>query len=154
MPVPEPLLLALGHWTGTSRLHQSWLPEDQKIQESASTFSIVTDPKQTFATVDYTWSTDGVEQTGRMLVAGGESGAVSAGWSDSWHQNGGVLALIGNGMTGPVKVTGAYSAPEGPDWGWRIELDLTGPETFEMRMFTITPDGEEEWAVQGDYRRA
>ncbi|MBS1714440.1 MAG: hypothetical protein JST30_08910 [Armatimonadetes bacterium] len=154
MPVPEPLLKAVGRWTGSSRLNLPYLPEGEQVEESASTLTVTTDQKQTYATVDITWSTKGDDQTGRILVAGGEDGNVSAGWSDSWHQSGGVMSLVGNGMTGPTKVTGAFSAGEGPDWGWRIEFWSDGPDAFQMKMFVITPDGEETWAVQGDYVRA
>jgi len=153
MPVPRHLLDAIGHWTGTSKLHLSWLPEDRRVEESASTLTVSTDLKQTFATIDTTWSTEGDEQAGRMVLSARDGGEISAGWADSWHQNTSVMFLVGHGTDGPIKVTGAYKAPEGPNWGWRIEIELTGPDTLQHRMVNITPDGEEEWAVQGDYRR-
>ena len=46
------------------------------------------------------------------------------------------------------------SAPSSPDWGWRIELEVTELDEFEMRMYNISPQGEEELAVQARYDRS
>jgi hypothetical protein len=53
-----------------------------------------------------------------------------------------------------VVVRGSYPAPTGPDWGWRIELDLRLADQLQMRMVNITPDGQEMLAVQAVYARS
>ncbi len=113
------------------------------------------DPRETYASVRYTWAEGGEPQTGHMLLCGSEkTGELSCGWSDSWHQSGEVMPLKGDGMAdGPARVTGSYGGDEGPAWGWRIEFEQVGEE-LAFRMVNITPDGEEDWAVQASYRRA
>ena len=54
---------------------------------------------------------------------------------------------------GLVSVHGTYGAGEGPDWGWRITVEADGPDAFVMRMFNITPDGEEAPAVEATFTR-
>ena len=153
MAVPKPMLDARGKWQGKSRLHLSWLPEDQRITESESDLVVAADPNCAYATVKYTWVHEGKAQSGLLLVAAGENGDASGGWADSWHQSGGVLALKGAGPDdGPLRLTGSYSAGEPPEWGWRIEVESSESELV-LRMINITPDGDEEWAVEGRYQK-
>ena len=42
----------------------------------------------------------------------------------------------------------SYSAGEGPDWGWRIEVRVPGPDAFLIEMFNIEPGGKESIAVR------
>jgi hypothetical protein len=54
---------------------------------------------------------------------------------------------------GDVNVRGSYPAPERPDGGWRMTLEMPTPESLLLRMFNITPDGQEAWAVEASCRR-
>jgi hypothetical protein len=40
-----------------------------------------------------------------------------------------------------LRLYGTYSGGEGPDWGWRIELDLRDPEHATLEMFNLEPAG-------------
>jgi hypothetical protein len=53
-----------------------------------------------------------------------------------------------------IIMRGSYPAPEGPDWGWRIEIEPKAPDAFELCLFNIAPDGQEALAVLADYERA
>ena len=37
--------------------------------------------------------------------------------------------------------------PPRPDWGWRIEIHPAVADGFQLRMYNITPDGEEALAA-------
>jgi hypothetical protein len=49
---------------------------------------------------------------------------------------------------------GSYAAPPGPDWGWRITIRSASPAEFQIVMHNISPDGQEDLAVQIDYARS
>lgn len=50
-------------------------------------------------------------------------------------------------------LNGTYGSGEGPDWGWRTEFNLTGPDTLVMEAYNITPDGQEALAVRAKLTR-
>jgi hypothetical protein len=52
---------------------------------------------------------------------------------------------------GQLSAVGSYSAPEGPDWGWRIVVAAGQEGGFELRMYNIPPDGGEALAVEAKY---
>ena len=47
---------------------------------------------------------------------------------------------------------GSYCAG-GERWGWRTEVSQPDPEHLDIRMFNITPAGEEALAVEVNYTR-
>lgn len=85
-----------------------------------------------------------------VLAQGGE---VSFGWSDSWHQSGEVMLLRGTPKAeGVLSAQGSYRVEGHPEWHWRIELER-GTDQLILRMTNISPEGEEEWAVEAIYSR-
>jgi len=153
MAIPKSIRDAQGVWTGNSKLHLSWNQPPENILESFSNLSIALDPIGEFALVDYDWIYKGEMQHGQMLVAGNtESGEVSGGWADSWHQNTAVMALSGTGMDGEINLKGEYAVEGHPNWGWRITLELAD-ESLMFWMYNVSPEGDEEWAVEGTYGR-
>ncbi|RYG69893.1 DUF1579 domain-containing protein [bacterium] len=158
MAVPKRLHEAVGQWNGKSQLHLPFLPPEKRVTESASRLHIETGAHDAFATITYTWETEGERQEGTMLVCmapeseTGKTKAVQIGWVDSWHQNSAVMHLVGHeSETGAVKAKGAFTAG-GETWGWTIAFDLTGDE-LALTMENLTPSGEAEWAVRATYRR-
>ena len=155
MAVPKPIIKLVGSWKGSSRLNLSWLPEGEQIKVSTSSMQVKTDKGSNYATITYTWVYENESQSGTLIIAASESGTASCGWSDSWHQNSGVLALTGSTTDdGNTGVTGSYGDGQGgPDWGWRIEIAPTNEQNLSFRMFNIDPDGIETWAVEAVYQR-
>ena len=154
MAIPATVSKAQGEWKGQSRLHLSWLPDDQKIQESESSLSIKIDKNQSFARLDYSWSNeDGLQEGALLLASSSASDAVTGGWSDSWHQSGAVMALSGADTDSGTKVSGHYAVEGHPDWGWKIELESKDKDTLVLRMTNVSPEGEEDWAVEAKYSR-
>lgn len=153
MAIPKTIRDAAGTWNGNSKLHLSWNQPPENILESFSNLSISLDPIGAFALVDYDWVYEGEMQHGQMLVAGNQdSGDVTGGWTDSWHQNTVVMALSGTGMEDELNLKGEYAVEGHPNWGWRITLAMEG-ESLSFKMFNVSPEGDEEWAVEGIYAR-
>jgi hypothetical protein len=56
-----------------------------------------------------------------------------------------------------VAVTGAYAAPPGPDWGWRIEVTPEVGRRLRLVMWNVWPasvGGREELAMAATYTPA
>lgn len=86
-----------------------------------------------------------------MLLAGNGK-ALQMGWVDTWHQDSGVLHLVGaEHEPQSFKLKGTYDA-EGQTWGWSISFSRQG-EKLHVDMENISPDGEAEWAVKAEYRQ-
>lgn len=149
MSIHQKLSDLVGSWKGTNRLYTPWL--EQKLHESPSTANVRSKMNGQFLSIEYTWSHDGEPQEG-LLVLGCDpkSDAVQAVWTDSWHSKN--VLMLCNGTAdenGNVSVTGYYSVPENPDWGWRTELHPAS-DSFLYRMYNISPDGDEDLAVETD----
>ncbi len=112
-----------------------------------------------FLQLAYTWSHEGRDHEGVMLLVpelkkGVASGAWSGAWVDSWHQSNEPLALRGTlDASGLLSVGGTFPAPPDPDWGWRITVESPGPDILHLTMYVATPAGEESLAVKGEYTR-
>jgi hypothetical protein len=140
-----------GRWTGTSRLQD---PHNQLQDESRSTLTITPVLGGRFVRCDYDWAYRGQTQEGSYLI-GHEvaSNTITAYWADTWHM--GDKAMVCRGPIGPgesLSVRGSYEAPPGPDWGWRTEIAADG-QVLRLVMHNVTPDGQEELAVDALYVR-
>ena len=153
MGVDQKLADLVGNWKGTNRLHAPWMP--QPIQDSDSTATVYSKMNGQFLTIEYTWSFENDPQEG-MLILGCDpkSDAVQAVWTDSWHSKDVLMLCNGRKESdGRISVFGSYSVPENPDWGWRTEI-VPGVDSFRYAMYNVSPEGEEEIAVETDFERA
>ena len=142
----------VGAWKGTNRLHTPWMPV--KLRESDSSAVVRSKMNGQFLTIDYTWAFEDEPQEG-MLIVGCDphSDAVQAVWTDSWHSKDILMLCNGNiSGDGRISVFGTYAVPEHPDWGWRTEV-IPGEGSFRYAMYNVTPEGEEEIAVETDFTR-
>jgi hypothetical protein len=140
-----------GDWTGSSRL---WLGPD--LFECNSTARVGQVGQGQFTTIAYAWEIEGEAQDGLIVFPSEIGDAPSpAAWLDSWHMKNRIMVCeaIGN-EAGTVSLRGSYPAPPGPDWGWRIEVEGGPGPSLLIRMFNISPEGEETPAVLAEYRRA
>ena len=119
-----------GAWRGPNRL---WLEDPAAPERSEGTL------EATASTVKYTWSFKGAAHHGEISLAG-PAGALAATWTDTWHAEQGML-LHGLSQDGQILLYGTYPAGDGPDWGWRIEIDGRDPEHLGLRMFNVPPAG-------------
>jgi len=152
MSVLDGLIACSGTWTGTNQLRD---PSMDVTDDSDATAELTAILGGTFVRLDYTWSYQGETQQGSLLIgADPHAATVTAHWVDTWHMGRIVMACQGNSEAdGSISVLGAYSAPPGPDWGWRIGLQPSGGETLRLVMYNITPGGHEGLAVETNFTR-
>lgn len=128
-------------WSGQKRL---WLDPEAPPEVCEATVSIDADALR------YTWSREGNAHEGRIAVdARGD-----AEWSDSWHATKTMRCARVSPSPALVNVLGAYAAPSGPDWHWRIALALRPSGELVIQMWNGTPWGEEHRAVELVAQRA
>ncbi len=126
-----------GAWSGTNKL---WFQDPDNAEESPGTLTVSGNQ------VHVTWAFRGDDQRGTLTLEETED-TVQVHWVDSWHAGDG-MDFTGEGFADAVDVFGTYPAGDGPDWGWRIVLDLGDTEQLVLRMYNITPDGDEMIAVE------
>lgn len=152
MSADERLSGLVGAWKGTSRLHVPWMAE--KLKESESTASVHSKMNGQFLYIEYKWMFDGEPQEGLLIIGcDPKSDAVQAVWTDSWHSKNVLMLCNGNRIEeGGITVTGHYSVPDNPDWGWRSEI-IPKANSFRYAMYNVSPDGVEEIAVETEFVR-
>lgn len=153
MSVPAWLSRLSGSYEGPNRV---WLAPGQPARESAAAADVASIAQGRFITVTYSWADEGRPQDGLLLLGENPGLATwSATWVDSWHMGDVAMTLEGTPVANEtISVRGGYAAPPGPDWGWRIVVSPRGPDGFDVRMYNITPEGEEALAVEARFTRA
>lgn len=146
-----------GRWQGTSTLQD---PHAGVADASASTAVVTPMIGGRFVRIDYTWSYHGEPQEGALILGFKRNeGRVTAHWMDSWHNSDNVMPLTGSPSDdGTLTVRGSYPAPEGPDWGWRIDVQADG-DALRIIHYNVAPEGmfpgdREMLAVDSTYTRA
>ena len=89
--------------------------------------------------IEYSWAYEDEPQNGTFAFSGSGS-QLNAEWTDTWHSQDS-MALSGAEQDGTVKVTGTYSAGDGPDWSWRTEFRMDARDKLNIKMYNILPDG-------------
>lgn len=154
MSVSEKLAKLEGNWTGTNRLHLPWIPDGVTQSDSTSSISLKTQGK--VLSIEYTWEYEAKPQDGLMLISQEkkESDDVTIIFTDSWHSSNSFMRFEGKANAdGSINVMGYYSVPDNPDWGWRTEIH-PGDDEYRFVMYNVSPEGKEDIAVEGDFRRA
>ncbi|MCA9759089.1 MAG: DUF1579 family protein [Candidatus Eisenbacteria bacterium] len=142
----------VGTFSGTNHL---WLDPEDPAELSASTAEVTLSARGQFLSIAYTWSKDENVQQGVVLLStldeARETGSV---WIDSWHMKNQIMVCEKSAFEGGVvRLSGSYAAPPGPDWGWRIEIEVQSADTWMFRMFNLWPEGREDRAVAVEYSR-
>ena len=139
-----------GRWTGTNKL---WFMPKDPVRESDATAEVEVVGRGALTILTYTWSYEGEPQDGALMIRRGQDG-VQLVMLDTWHTGSQFMDFRHDPEhEGLVSVHGTYGAGEGPDWGWRITVEAEESDAFVMRMFNITPDGEEAPAVEATFTR-
>jgi hypothetical protein len=148
-----PMLPTLtGEWKATNHL---WFMPGTPAHDSASTLTVAPVVGDAVTMLRYTWSHDGALHEGVMLLRDVSTAPPQIVWYDSFH-TGGTFMVFGSGTRTDtlLAATGSYAAPEGPDWGWRIEVHTLEPGVLLLRHYNILPDGQEAIAVEARYTPA
>lgn len=151
---PEPTALTdlSGNWSGDTSL---WFMPGDPARDSETRATVVSAALGKVLLVTYNWDYEGDPQEGTLSVrTEPHAEDVEVVWYDTWHTGGKFMLFRGDAEgQGLVNVRCSYSAPPGPDWGWRIALTAEGADRFAIRMHNISPDGEEALAVDSRYAR-
>ena len=149
MSIPEKLSPLVGRWAGRNRLHMAWNPENP-LHESEGTAEVRTRSGDQFLEISYTWVYEGQPKEGVILLGRDDkSGSVNATWTDSWHLAHQLMQCEGQETDGGISVKGHYKVEGHPDWGWRTEI-VPGDDSFRYLMYNVSPDGQEDIAVEMD----
>lgn len=142
----------VGDWEGESLL---FLGPDSPGKESRSKATVAFVGGTGFLEVRYDWSEAGKLENGLILFKlSQESSDVDIVWVDSWHMGSKFMLCKGDVLSeDSLTGLGSYQAPPGPDWGWRISLSVVSETILLLRMFNITPEGQECLAVETRYMR-
>ena len=152
MSVNEDFARLEGSWRGINKLYLPWMPDP--LKESDSTMSVSLKANGQFIQFDYTWLYEDEPQEGLMILGcDTKSNEAQILWTDSWHIRHTFMLADGKvAEDGTVSVKGHYKVPNGPDWGWRIDI-ISADDAFKLMMFNVSPDGAEEPAVEALYER-
>lgn len=93
-----------------------------------------------FIVLSYDWTASGEPQQGELGFSLSDDAVTAQGWwIDSWHNNNAVMQLTGNATEDSVvKLSGTFPAPDGPDWGWDIQIDAKATE-MDIVMWVLPP---------------
>ena len=139
MSFPSQFAMLSGEWKGTKRVYLNGETGPEK--KSLSRMTIAKAAHGSFILIDYTWKYEADAHEGVLLLGYDDAQNVAtAAWGDSWHMSRKLLHCNGVIDAGGVfNVRGNYSAPPGPDWGWRIDLTVEG-ERLRLVMWNIWPE--------------
>ena len=141
----------IGEWRGTKQLYLE--PPPAAAASSPSALSVVPVAGDSFLRFDYDWAFEGEAQSGVLLLGVDEEDAASAAWVDSFHMSSKIMCCTGTASANAIELSGTYAAPPGPDWGWRIAVSSVSSAALQIVMHNISPEGQEDLAVQIDYTR-
>ncbi|HSG43962.1 MAG TPA: DUF1579 domain-containing protein [Anaerolineales bacterium] len=141
-----------GGWTGTSRI---WLEPEKLLSEApiVGNIQVVLDGR--FVMFLYQSSVEGEAQHGMFTFGYNTTkDRYEASWLDSWHNNTAIMFCVGSAIENGFQVLGGYPDPtEGPDWGWRTEVELVDEDNLTITAYNIMPNGEEAKATEAKLTR-
>lgn len=109
-----------------------------------------------FARFEYRSSMEDKPTAGELLIGFEKSEKMwRTSWIDSGHTGTAILVSSGPQSTGAISVKGTwYPGGGNPPWGWRTDFDDARDGELALRMYNITPEGEESLGVDIVLRRA
>jgi hypothetical protein len=139
-----------GKWRGRTKL----IVPNEEERESSIRLRVRRFAGESFIRIGYRWKYDGQEQDGLLALCLEMRKERWVGvWADSWHMSNTFMQLEGR-LGIPIELKGSYEAGPGqPHWGWRIQIDPASSRSLTIKMWNVTPGGEEQLAVDSALKR-
>ncbi len=136
-----------GKWKGIKKL---WLSPGKACRECDITAEVRDTALGRSAVIDYAWSLEGERQEGHLVLnTDFGKGGVQAAWVDSFHMATGIMILKGEfKRPDTIDLMGNYTAPPGPDWGWRMVIVAPDENTLNLINYNVSPGGDEYLAIE------
>ncbi|MCG6142693.1 DUF1579 family protein [Leptospira mtsangambouensis] len=143
----------IGNWQGEYRLILSWLPNPDFISNSKMNIKSIANGK--FLVMTYDWYHEEQNQDGLILIGNDNKlSEVTASWIDSWGMSGKIMPCNGKiNQNGDITILGSYEVTDSPNWGWRIEIPCPRENKIQIKMYNVSPEGEEILAGDANYNR-
>jgi len=147
-PGPQHELLAAmaGDWSGPT---QTWFDPDGLPEECTTEASARLLLGGRWLRIDYRGEAMGKLHAGEMTLGfHRDAKQFEMAWIDSFHTGSQIMSFAGPLRDdGEISVLGSYQAGA-ERWGWRTAYRLEAPGTLVVRAWNITPDGQEQRAIE------
>jgi hypothetical protein len=146
------LACMVGHWGGRFRL---WFEPGHLAEDSVQRGSIRALLGGRVLLHEYTGHCQGEPMEGVALLAHHlDEHRYETAWAESFGTGTSIMFCTGSSGDPRVSMLGHYGDGQGgPPWGWRTQIDQSDHDTLDLRMYNITPSGDEALAVEVNYRR-
>jgi hypothetical protein len=137
MALTDTFTTTAGGWKGSKTV---WPGPDADVITSDVWLDARLAARGKFIVFAYDWTVTGEAQQGELGFSLASDGVTAQGWwIDSWHNDNAVMQLAGIATANNVvKLSGTFPAPDGPDWGWDIQIRSTDTE-LDIVMWVIPP---------------
>lgn len=146
------LVRMAGQWEGRFRL---WFEPGKLADESLQRGSIRVLLGGRVLLHEYTGHCAGEPMEGVALIAYHlDERRYESAWAESFGT--GTALMFSTGVSGDPRLSmlGSYSDGQGGSRsGWRTAIEQPDDDTLDLRMYNITPEGDEALAVEVNYRR-
>ncbi len=146
------LVRMAGQWEGRFRI---WFEPGKLADESVQRGSIRVLLGGRVLLHEYTGRCNGELTEGVALIAYHlDEHRYETAWAESFGT--GTSIMFSTGVSGDPRLSmlGSYGDGQGgPRWGWRTAIEQPDDNTLDLRMYNITPTGDEALAVEVNYRR-
>ncbi|MET3493484.1 DUF1579 domain-containing protein [Variovorax boronicumulans] len=141
-----------GQWEGRFRL---WFEPGKPADESVQRGSIRVLLGGRVLLHEYTGRCGGEPMQGVALIAHHlDECRYESAWAESFGTGTSIMFSTGTSGDPRLSMLGSYSDKEGGStWGWRTAIEQPDDDTLNLRMYNISPAGEEALAVEVNYRR-
>jgi Protein of unknown function (DUF1579) len=141
-----------GNWEGRFRL---WFEPGKLAEESVQRGRIRVLLGGRILLHEYTGHCNGEPFEGVALIAHHlDEHRYESAWAESFGTGTSIMFSTGASHDPRLSMLGSYGDGQGgPRWGWRTEIEQPDDDALELRMYNITPTGDESLAVEVKYRR-
>lgn len=147
-----------GRWSGSAKTYVDPSVPEPEVARWQGTIEMVLGGR--FLRFTYASRAMGQPIAGELTLAYEKGDRIyRMSWIDSAHTSSAILVseskpVPESSTASIISAFGTYFAGEGqPRWGWRTELDDQTEGALRIRMFNVTPDGEESLGVDIELAR-